>query len=42
MAKMEFTHPELGEEIRSIAGYYVPREEQTMPYHGREVLLSAG
>ena len=42
MAKMEFTHPELGEEIRSLAGYYVPREEQVMPYHGKEVLLLLG
>jgi len=42
MAKMEFTHPELGEEIRSISGYYVPREEQVMPYNGKEVLLLLG
>ena len=42
MAKMEFTHPELGEEIRSLAGYYVPREEQIMPYQGKEVLLLLG
>ncbi|MDM8000844.1 MAG: hypothetical protein QUS33_12865 [Dehalococcoidia bacterium] len=42
MAKMEFTHPELGQEIRSLAGYYVPREEQTIIYNGREVLLLLG
>jgi hypothetical protein len=42
MAKMEFTHPELGEEIRSLAGYYVPREEQVMLYQGKEVLLLMG
>ena len=42
MAKMEFTHPELGEEIRSISGYYVPREEQVMSYNGKEVLLLLG
>jgi hypothetical protein len=42
MAKMEFTHPELGEEIRALAGYYVPREEHVMPYNGREVLLLLG
>ena len=42
MAKKEFTHPELGEEIRSISGYYVPREEQVMPYQGKEVLLLLG
>ena len=42
MAKKEFTHPELGEEIRALAGYYVPREEQVMPYQGKEVLLLLG
>lgn len=42
MARTEFTHPQLGEEIRSLAGYYVPREEQVMPYNGREVLLLLG
>jgi hypothetical protein len=42
MAKMEFTHPELGQEIRSLAGYYVPREEKVMPYSGKEVLLLMG
>src|SRR5512136_519931 len=42
MAKTEFTHPELGQEIRSLAGYYVPREEQVMPYNGKEVLLILG
>jgi hypothetical protein len=42
MARTEFTHPELGQEIRSLAGYYVPREEQVMPLNGREVLLVLG
>ncbi len=42
MAKKEFTHPELGEEIRSISGYYVPREEQVMPYHGQGSPAAAG
>jgi len=42
MAKTEFTHPELGQEIRSLAGYYVPREEQIMPYRDKEVLLLLG
>ena len=42
MAKMEFTHPELGQEVRSLAGYYVPREVQVMPYQGKEVLLLLG
>ena len=42
MAEREFTHPELGEEIRSISGYYAPREEQVLPYQGREVLVVLG
>ena len=42
MARTEFTHPELGQEIRSLAGYYVPREEQVMPHNGKEVLLVLG
>jgi hypothetical protein len=42
MAEREYTHPELGEEIRSISGYYAPNEEQVLPYHGREVLLVLG
>lgn len=42
MAKMEFTHPELGQEVRTLAGYYVPREEQTINYKGKEVLLLLG
>ena len=42
MAKKEFTHPQLGQEVQSIAGYYVAREEQVMPYNGKEVLLILG
>jgi hypothetical protein len=42
MARTEFIHPELGQEIRSFAGYYVPREEQVMPHNGKEVLLVLG
>jgi hypothetical protein len=42
MARTEFTHPDLGQEIRSLAGYYVPREVQVMPLNSREVLLVLG
>ncbi len=42
MAEREFAHPQLGEEIRSISGYYAPQEEQVMPYRGREVLMLMG
>jgi hypothetical protein len=38
----EFTHPRLGEEVRSLAGYYVPREEHLLPLDGREVLYIVG
>ncbi len=39
---VEFTHPQLGEEVRTLAGYYVPREEHLLPYDGREVLYIVG
>ena len=42
MARTEFTHPDLGQEIRSLAGYYVPREVQVMPLNSKEVLLVLG
>ena len=38
----EYTHPELGEEVRSISGYYVPTEEHTLTYHGREIIYVLG
>ena len=38
----EFTHPELGEEVRSISGYYVPCEEHTLIHKGREVIYILG
>ncbi len=38
----EFTHPELDQEVHSIAGYYIPREEHTLPYDSREVLYIVG
>lgn len=39
---MEFTHPDLGQEVRTISGYYVPREEHVIPYDGRDVLYIVG
>lgn len=38
----QFTHPELGKEVRAPAGYYVPVEEHVMPYKGREVIYVIG
>lgn len=37
-----YTHKPLGEEIRSVAGYYVLEEEKTTPFRGRELLLVRG
>lgn len=34
----EYVHIEVGEEIRSIAGYYAVLEEGVLEYKGREVL----
>ena len=34
----EYVHVEVGEEIRSIAGYYKVLEENLLEYKGREVL----
>jgi hypothetical protein len=39
---MEFTHPRLDEEVRTLSGYYVPREEHLLPHDGREVLYIVG
>ena len=38
----EFVHPELGKEIRALAGYYVPIEEKVMEYKRHKVLYIAG
>lgn len=38
----EFTHPELGEEVRSISGYYIPREEHTLTHNGQEIIYVLG
>jgi hypothetical protein len=34
----EHVHQEIGEEIRSIAGYYMVLEEGVLKYNGRDVL----
>ena len=39
---MEFTHPKLDEEVRTLSGYYVPRQENVLPYQGRHVLYIVG
>ncbi len=38
----ELTHPRLGEEVRSIAGYYVLNREEVLPHKGRELLYWVG
>ena len=38
----EFIHPDLGREIRSISGYYLPLEEHVLEYNGREVVYVLG
>ncbi len=35
-------HPEIGEEIRTHGGYYIPREEHLLSYNGREVYYVVG
>ena len=37
-----YIHQELGEEVRSIAGYYTINEEGCLKYRGREVLYVVG
>ncbi len=34
----EYVHVEVGEEVRSIAGYYKVLEENVLGYQGREIL----
>ena len=41
-AIIEFTHPDLGQEVPARAGYYTPLEEHVLPYKGREVLCILG
>ncbi len=38
----QYTHEKLGEEVRSISGYYTITEEERLKYRGREILYTAG
>ncbi|MDY6854958.1 MAG: hypothetical protein SWO11_09695 [Thermodesulfobacteriota bacterium] len=38
----DYTHEKLKEEVRFIAGYYLPEEEKRLGYKGREVLYIIG
>ncbi len=38
----QFTHPELGKEVRALSGYYIPIEQNVLIYNGRKVLYIAG
>ncbi len=38
MNKFEHVHQKIGEEVRSIAGYYTVLEEDVLEYNGRRVL----
>ncbi len=38
----EFMHPELGREVQSFAGYYIPMEEHLLPCDGREIIYILG
>jgi len=37
-----YTHRPLGEEVRSISGYYAIDEEKRIPFQGREALIAKG
>jgi len=39
---IEYTHPELSEDVQGRAGFYTAVEELSMPYNGREVLYVLG
>jgi hypothetical protein len=38
----QYTHEEMGKEVRSVAGYYTITEEERLKYRGREILCVAG
>jgi hypothetical protein len=40
--RSEYVHLKLGEEIRALAGYYVPEREERLKVNGREVLYTMG
>ncbi len=37
-----YTHNPLGEEVRSVSGFFSIEEETRLPFRGREVLLARG
>lgn len=39
---MEFTHPDLDQEVRTLSGYYVAREEHVLTHKERDVLYIVG
>ena len=39
---IEYTHPDLGEEVTARAGYYVPLEEGNLAYGDRDVIYIFG
>jgi hypothetical protein len=39
---IRFTHPQLGQDVKGRAGYYVPVEEHSLLHRGREVLYVLG
>jgi hypothetical protein len=38
----EYVHAELGQEVRSITGYYIPEKEVKLKYKSKEVLYVFG
>ncbi len=38
----QYTHRPLGQEVRSISGYYAIDEEKRIPFQGREALIAKG
>ncbi len=38
----EFVHPQLGQEVQTHGGYYIPSEEHILHYNGREVICVLG
>ena len=38
----EYIHQDLGKEVNSISGYYVPLQEKRWPYKGKEILYVTG
>jgi hypothetical protein len=38
----KYLHPELGKEVTAPAGYYMPIEENILPYNGKKVIYVLG